>query len=594
MTRRRSGFVSRLRESTASDSGAVAVMVAILAPVFLMFAAFSVDVARWYVEGERIQKTADAAALAGAVYLPQDMSAARNAALSVASKNGYAPSSKVTITVEQGSRPSQLKVTISSRITNAFATVAGFDDTTITRVAVSDYNGPAPMGSPCWAFGNEPDPLGQTRPGNCPTTPGFWANIHGPEVDKVQGDQYMTRGCEGGESGCSGSTNLEFDRNGYFYAIHIDSTSAVSGVTLQLFDPAYVKTGFFCDNGDLPGANAYRPNGTQQNPYVNDARTRYAPASRTNPSPYCPGDGDYSSSATTPTTTTFVLRAPVATQNPLQAPVISTCRRQFFGWNDPGSLDTVLDSRNTPAATSITDRTRYQPQLAESFHRWTTFCTIPGPLQRGDYYLQVRTNVRYGAPVADWSGPNDGTSEQGQGANRFGIRAVVTGDASKVSIGSLQKMAIFANQPNNSAPVFNLVRVLPGAAGKRIKFTFFDAGDNSTGSNATVQVKAPLESTGSNINTSTDSISGCQGQTYAGGTENLATCTKTGISPNSSSWQGKAYTIYVPIPTNYNCNYLALDGCWYRMQISFPSGTALTDATTWSAVVEGDPVRLVQ
>ena len=32
----------------------------------------------------------------------------------------------------------------------------GFDRTTIARSAVADYNGPAPMGSPCNTFGNEP------------------------------------------------------------------------------------------------------------------------------------------------------------------------------------------------------------------------------------------------------------------------------------------------------------------------------------------------------------------------------------------------------------------------------------------------------
>ncbi|MBI1377612.1 MAG: hypothetical protein GC157_09050 [Frankiales bacterium] len=586
------GVLRRVRGSQAADAGAVAIIVALMTPVLLGFCALAVDIARWYVEAERVQKVADAAALAGVVYLPQDFAKGKATALSVAASNGYAPSATVSVDVRVGARPSQLEVTVASTVTNAFGQLLGFPTTTIARTAVSDYNGPAPMGSPCWAFGNEPDPLGQSRPSNCPQNPNFWATIHGPEVDKTQGDQFSTRYCAGGESGCSGSTNTEFDPNGYIWAIHVADVSRVSSVQVQLFDASYVKTGFYCDDRNLPAANAYRPNGTAENPYVSDARTRYAPGTQTRPTAYCPGDGDYASNRTTPTTTTFVLRSPVSTQNPLQAPVIGTCERQFFGWNDPASLSTVLDSRRTPAATSITDRNHYQPQLAETFHRWTTLCTIPGPLQQGDYYLQVRTDVPYGAPTSAWSAPGDNSSEHGQGANRFSIRAIVSGDPNAVSIGSLQHMPIFANDPNNSTATFNLIRVLPGAAGKVIKFTFFDVGDAAGNGTASVAVKAPLEATGSNINSASDTISTCSGVDWNNSAQTLSGCVRGGIT--SSTWNGKSYTIYVPIPNDYTCNYGSLSGCWYRVQVGFPTGTLLTDATTWSASITGDPVRLVK
>lgn len=592
MTRRASGILARVRDAHGSEAGAVAIIVALLTPVLVMFAALAVDVGRWYVEAERIQKTADAAALAGVPYLPQDLPAAQAAALAVAAKNGYTPSSTVQITFPAVSRPSQLAVKITSEVKNTFATVFGFATQKVSRQATADYNGPAPMGSPCWSFGNEPDSLGQTRPSNCTNRPNFWATVHGPEVAKTQGDQFMTRSCSGGESGCSGSTNTEFDPNGYFFVVRVTDKTKVSGITVQLYDAAYVKTGFYCDNGSLPAANAYRPNGTAQNPYVNDARTRYAPGSSSNPGTYCTGDGDYSNSATTPTTTTFVLRSPVATQNPLQAPVIGSCQRQFFGWNDPASLSTILDG-SRPVASSITDKTRYQPQIAETFHRWTTLCTIPGPIEQGDYYLQVRTNRPYGGSSAAWSSTGDNTSEDGQGANRFAIRAQVSGDPNYVSVASIQHMPIFANDPNNPAATFNLIKVLPGAAGKYIKFTFFDVGDAASGS-ATVQVKAPTEATGTGINPSTDTISTCTGTNWTNTTETLANCAKGGIV--SSTWNGKSYTINVPIPINYTCSFsnATPSGCWYRVTVSFPPGTPLTDATTWTATLEGDPVRLVQ
>ena len=64
----------------------------------------------------------------------------------------------------------------------------------------------------------------------------------------------------------------------------------------------------------------------------------------------------------------------------------------------------------------------------------------------------------------------------------------------------------------------------------------------------------------------------------------------------SSTWNGKSYTINVPIPIDYTCSFsnATPSGCWYRVTVSFPPGTPLTDATTWTATLEGDPVRLVQ
>ncbi len=581
-----------LRRGRRDDSGAVAVLVAILFPVLFGIAAFAVDVARWYVEGERVQKVADAAALAGVVYMPQDFTTAKTTALAVAAKNGYANGGDIQVTVAQGPRPSQLQVTVSNVITNSFAFLIGQPTTLIARTAISDYTGPAPMGSPCWSFGNEPDRLLQVRPNNCPNPANFWATVEGPATDKQQGDEFMTRACVlTGTSGCTGSTNSEFDPNGYFWAVHVENPAAVTSITLQIFDAAYVNTGLYCDDNQLPAGNSYRATG--QNPFVSDARTRYAPGSATSPSQYCPGDytpGTATVTNSTPPTTTFVLRSPVDSQNPLQAPVIGSCQRQFFGWSDPSSLTTVLDG-NRATATSITDASRYQPLLAESFHRWATLCTIPGPLVRGDYYLQVRTNVAWNAATSAWSSTSDNTNEKGFGNNGFALRAQVSGDASQVSIGSIGHMPIFANDPVNSEATFNLIRVVPGAAGKVVKFTFFDVGDATGNGTAHVQVMAPIEATGTGIS-AVKEFATCTGIDWNGNSQALSLCDRTGIS--SSTWQGKFYTINVPIPPNYNCGYSTLSGCWFRVQYGFPTGTSLHDVTTWSASIEGDPVRLVK
>ena len=73
----RGGVLTGVRERARDDSGLIAVWFAVLVPVLFAFAAFAVDVSRWYVETERMQKAADAAALAGVVYMPADFARAR-------------------------------------------------------------------------------------------------------------------------------------------------------------------------------------------------------------------------------------------------------------------------------------------------------------------------------------------------------------------------------------------------------------------------------------------------------------------------------------------------------------------------------------
>ena len=70
-------------------------------------------------------------------------------ALEVAARNGFDDADpEIAITVEQGVRTTQLRVTISSKVDNQFGQIIGVSSTGITRTAVADFTGPAPMGSP--------------------------------------------------------------------------------------------------------------------------------------------------------------------------------------------------------------------------------------------------------------------------------------------------------------------------------------------------------------------------------------------------------------------------------------------------------------
>jgi hypothetical protein len=61
---------------------------------------------------------------------------------------------------------------------------------------------------------------------------------------------------------------------------------------------------------------------------------------------------------------------------------------------------------------------------------------------------------------------------------------------------------------------------------------------------------------------------------------------------SSAGFNGRAIIAKVPIPDSYDCDETSTTGCWVRVQAVFSGG--VTDTTTWSATMNGDPVRLVE
>ena len=85
----------------------------------------------------------------------------------------------------------------------------------------------------------------------------------------------------------------------------------------------------------------------------------------------------------------------------------------------------------------------------------------------GWFYLRVRTNVPWNASADQIFNFTDNTSVDGNGSNRFSVRANPpnTTDRTKVSVSPYSRMPIFANSDNGAA-TSNLIRVLPGNAGQ--------------------------------------------------------------------------------------------------------------------------------
>ena len=208
------------------EHGYVLVMFAMLLVPILLLVGFSVDVGSWYSRASDMQKAADAASLAGVVWLPDDTKAA-NAALATAKKNGFDPADpNITVTVGRStSGPNRLKVTIRDRrVGSFFYSRLGGRDLDMSRSATAEYLLPVRMGSP------------ENRLGNDPTSgysPNLWASISGPFAALVNGDPYST------------TYSPEYRNWGYLYIVDVPAAGVGRALNLDIYDAGhYTRTNY--------------------------------------------------------------------------------------------------------------------------------------------------------------------------------------------------------------------------------------------------------------------------------------------------------------------------------------------------------------
>jgi Flp pilus assembly protein TadG len=130
---------------------------AVMSVVLLGGAALLTDVAWWWTNELRMKAAADAAALAGAVYLPNDQARAYAAAFAEATKNGYTSGvGGITVTPERDlpDNPRKLIVNIDGPVQTNFARVFCWDggpcldEVDVGVTGAAEFVLPVPMGSP--------------------------------------------------------------------------------------------------------------------------------------------------------------------------------------------------------------------------------------------------------------------------------------------------------------------------------------------------------------------------------------------------------------------------------------------------------------
>lgn len=143
------------RRANARSRGQILVIFAGAIVALLTLCSLVVDVAWYWSVNLRIQRAADAAALAGVVFLPGNPAQADLAAKAEAAKNGYTDgqSGVHIVTAPDSANDRRLKVSIQAPVGTFFARAVGIDSFPARRDAKADYVKPVPMGSPDNYFG---------------------------------------------------------------------------------------------------------------------------------------------------------------------------------------------------------------------------------------------------------------------------------------------------------------------------------------------------------------------------------------------------------------------------------------------------------
>jgi hypothetical protein len=174
--------------TSRGDSGQVFVFVALILMALVGMAALVIDVGSWYRADRQLQTAADAAALAGAQWLPMDRIEAGNEADNYAKLNGskLLALSPVAIVSQSGAIDDTIDVSATAEAPGIFARIYGaaFNKVALSAHAQAQVRAPRSMkhvapfavsryhpmisGPDCPCFDQPPEPwsLDKTGPGN--------------------------------------------------------------------------------------------------------------------------------------------------------------------------------------------------------------------------------------------------------------------------------------------------------------------------------------------------------------------------------------------------------------------------------------------
>lgn len=581
---------------------------------FIGLMAVVIDVSWIWANTLRVQRTADAAALAGSPYLPASTVNAYKYAVAEAAKNGYTltngcnadnktPSSVPGICASQdsvavvGGDPRQLDVTVSAQVPTFFMRIFGISTITASRTAKGIYVQPVPMGSPenyygiyclttpsnsnCDATTSVPNATGS----GTLASKGFWGAFQSSGDVHNEGDAFMpfndTLDPGSNSSLPAGGTNPDYTGTGYDYAVVVPA----DGGKVYIYDPTFCPVGGGYGSGDHYNADASRQwgFGSGKNFSVSSYYALY----------------DTQGTAFTISDDTLVASSGNLFAQEYQfdySHKYGTAGYEVSVGNK--SLDNVAaidcSEGKIPVGSSSTEGGYWHDRW------WPIATNVPA----GTYRLSVLSgpvdttcgagNV---APKCNW---------KAQAENDFGIEVTGPNDTqvppNSPRVYGLGKMAAYNILPSG-VQSFYLAQIDKSAAGKTLEIDLFDPGDVS--GEGTLRIKNPngnaynyatfdyksinLTTAGNNCNAGTSDACSANGRTSI----------KTATGGNSS-FNNTWIQITIKLPTTYGSGCSGDPSClkppgetqpgWWKIEYTVSGGN---DTTTWMVNIRGNPVHLV-
>ena len=270
-----------------------------------------------------------------------------------------------------------------------------------------------------------------------------------------------------------------------------------------------------------------------------------------------------------PTTTFMLYRAdatPLTTSdgNVLECSTSYLPRDPYADFNGDGSADDA-DDQNGDGELNWDDVELAYPGGVAAL--WEPLCSVV-VMEAGIYPLRVMVN-------------DPGGSDQ-RGLNRWSVRAS-TSAGPQPRVYGVGDMSIYANVDGAKGNTeFHLAEVAEVHGGKRLVIELWDPGD--AGGKHSVEIRDPSGSSPActweaSEHSGGGSVSGSEASCI------IATSNSSGGGGRFNNW---LVTIRITLPSDYAC---AAD-CWWKIHYNYPGTTQ--DTTTWSAHMQGNPLRIVE
>jgi len=212
--------MKRINKSLHRQSGAVAILVAVLLPILLGFMALAIDAGYMFLMKNKMQVAADSAALvaAGSIQHGQGIDVAHTWALTATAANGFTNginSTTVTVSIPPGGTGSfaqdsnYVKVTVQHTSPTFLASIFGITSTLASASAIS---GPAGGGNPCLLTLSSSGSGALSAIGNASLTAnncGIFVNSNSPSAIELTGNVNISAGSISVVGGVSKNGNVK-------------------------------------------------------------------------------------------------------------------------------------------------------------------------------------------------------------------------------------------------------------------------------------------------------------------------------------------------------------------------------------------------